>query len=121
MLLTTQKQANSCILIITCVTGFGISNGTGGWHNICIFTPISETTGIYTVKEKFRTGELHGKEKFRFVELHGKRQTRLMRLDGRELNTLQKCKLERPIKIAGLEQFGSKQDNPKASSGPSCF
>ena len=30
--------------------------------------------GIYTVKEKLRTGNLHGKEKFRFVELHGKQK-----------------------------------------------
>ena len=50
-----------------------------------------------------------------------KKKAHLMWLDGRELNTLQKCKLERPIKIAGLEQCGSMQANPKASSDPSCF
>ena len=58
-------------------------------------------------KQKFRFGELHGNKKFRFVELHGKQKNHLMWLDGSEVNTLQKCKLERPIKIAGLEQFGS--------------
>ena len=59
------------------------------------------------VSTKFRFGELHGNKKFRFVELHAKQQIHLMWLDGSEVNTLQKCKLERPNKIAGLEQFGS--------------
>ena len=63
--------------------------------------------GIYTVNKKFRFGELHGNKKFRFVELHAKQKIHLTWLDGSEVNTLQKCKLERPIKIAGLEQFGS--------------
>ena len=103
------------------MTGFGISNGTGGWHNIRIFTAISQIFGIYTVRKRFRIGELHGKQKFGFVELHGKKKVNLMWLDGSELNTLQKCKVERPIKIAGLEQFGSEQASPKASPGPSCF
>ena len=48
-------------------SGFGISNGAGGYYNICIFTPISEILGIYTVSKKFRFGELHGNKKFRFV------------------------------------------------------
>ena len=106
---------------MTYLTGFGISNGTGGWHDIRILTAISQILGIYTVKKRLRLGELHGKKRFRFVELHGKQKVHFMWLDGSELNTLQKCKLERPIKIAGLEQFGSKQANPKASPGPSCF
>ena len=63
--------------------------------------------GIYTVSKKFRFGELHGNKKFRFLELHGKQKVHLMWLDGSELNTLQKCNLERPIKITGLGQFGS--------------
>ena len=44
---------------------------------MCIFTPISEILGIYTVNKKFRFGELHGNKKFRFVELHGKQQKSL--------------------------------------------
>ena len=74
---------------------------------MCIFTPIFQIFGIYTVNKKFKFGELHANEKFRSVELHGKQKIHLMWLDGNEVNTLQKCKLERPIKIAGLEQFGS--------------
>ena len=74
---------------------------------MCIFTPTSEILGIYTVNKKFRFGELHGNKQIRFVELHGKQTNHLMWLDGSEVNTFRKCKLERPIKIAGLEQFGS--------------
>ena len=74
---------------------------------MCLFIPISEIFGIYTVNEKFRFGELHANKKFRFVELHGKHKIHLMWLDSSQVNTLQKCKLERPIKIASLEQFGS--------------
>ena len=68
---------------------------------------MSEIFGIYTVNKKFRFGELHANEKFRSVELHGKPKIHLMWLDCNEVNTLQKCKLDRPIKIASLEQFGS--------------
>ena len=107
MRLISQKSDNFCVLTITYLTPFGISNRTGGWHNVCIFIAISEILGIYTVNKKLRFGELHGNKKFRFVELHAKQKIHLMWLDGSEVNTLQKCKLERPIKIAGLEQFGS--------------
>ena len=44
---------------------------------MCIFTPISEILGIYTVNKKIRFGELHGNKKLRFVELHGKQQKSL--------------------------------------------
>ena len=58
-------------------------------------------------EQNFRFGKLQGNKKFRFVELHGKQKVHWMWLDGSEVNTLQKCKLERLNKIAGLEQFGS--------------
>ena len=72
-----------------------------------MFIAMCQIFGIYAVNNKFRFGELHGNKKFRFVELHGKQKVHLMWLDGSEVNTLQKCKLERPIKMAGLEQLGS--------------
>ena len=77
--------------------------------------------GIYTVNKKFRFGELHGNKKFRIVDLHGKQKVHVMWLDGSELNTLQKYKLERPIKLLALSSSGSKQANPKASLGSSGF
>ena len=52
---------------------------------------------------------------------HGEQKFHVMWLDAGELNAVQKCKLEQPIRVAGLEQFGSQQANPKASFGASCF
>ena len=102
-------------------TEVGWKSGHRGCSNIRMFIAISQIWRMCTVNKKFRFGKLHGTKQVRFVELHCKQQLHVMWLDCSELNTLQKCKLQWPIKVIGPEKFGSKQAKPKTSLAPSCF
>ena len=74
---------------------------------MCIFTPISQILGIYTVSKISDSGSYAVTKSSDLWSYTVNNKNHLMWLDGSEVNTLQKCKLERPIKIASLAQFGS--------------
>ncbi len=63
--------------------------------------------GIYTINTNSDSGSYMVTKSSELWSYTVNKQNHLMWLDGNVVNTLQKCKLERPIKIAGLEQFGS--------------